>query len=165
VVDLAAVVPMHRVERAMMEAEFRRLADVGAVAQLADRHPGRRGMGTTNSILDAHRIGIDVTRSELESRFMVFVREVGLPAPQKNVTFELDGSYLQCDCVRHDKRVIVELDGRAAHSTSAAFERDRERDRMLSANGWRVVRITWRQLQDQPRDLATDLGRILAYAE
>jgi very-short-patch-repair endonuclease len=56
---------------------------------------------------------------------------------------------------------IVELDGRAAHTTTSAFERDRERDRILQADGWRVVRVTWRQLHDNCRSLASDLRRLL----
>jgi len=57
--------------------------------------------------------------------------------------------------------LIVELDGRAAHATTRAFERDRERDRMLQAAGWRVVRVTWRQLHDQPARIAADLRALL----
>ena len=45
--------------------------------------------------------------------------------------------------------LIAELDGRAVHGTARAFERDRARDRALSAAGWRVVRITWRQLSEE----------------
>jgi very-short-patch-repair endonuclease len=161
VLDLATVVPMHQVERAMNEAEFRRLADGRAVAQLGDRYAGRRGMGTIKSILEAHGIATGVTRSELESRFLRFLRKAGLPLPRLNVNLVIDGRWLQCDCVWHAQRVIVELDGRAAHATAAAFERDRARDRVLAAHGWRVVRVTWRQLHSERHALAADLRMIL----
>jgi very-short-patch-repair endonuclease len=52
---------------------------------------------------------------------------------------------------------VVELDGHATHSTRAAFERDRSSDRMLLIAGWRVARITWRQLRDRPAVIAADL--------
>ncbi|MBV9838606.1 MAG: hypothetical protein JO156_10815 [Solirubrobacterales bacterium] len=32
----------------------------------------------------------------------------------------------------------------------AAFERDRRRDQILTAHGYRVIRITWRQLTREP---------------
>ena len=67
----------------------------------------------------------------------------------------------ECDCVWPDRAVIVELDGRATHATRAAFEWDRERDRVLSAAGWRVIRITWRQLHQTPERVAADLRRLL----
>jgi very-short-patch-repair endonuclease len=52
--------------------------------------------------------------------------------------------------------------GHETHGTRAAFERDRERDRILQAHGWRVVRITWRQFHDDPGAIAADLLRLLA---
>jgi very-short-patch-repair endonuclease len=53
--------------------------------------------------------------------------------------------------------LIVEVDGWAHHGGSASFERDRARDRRLVAAGWRVVRITWRQLVDDPDSVVRDL--------
>jgi very-short-patch-repair endonuclease len=70
----------------------------------------------------------------------------------------------ECDCVWREQRVAVELDSRTVHDTSAAFERDRARDRALQAAGWRVVRVTWRQLHGEPDGLAADLRRILRAA-
>jgi very-short-patch-repair endonuclease len=60
-----------------------------------------------------------------------------------------------------DRRVVIELDGHASHGTRLAFERDRERDRILTAAGWRVVRVTWRQLHDDAERLAADLRRLV----
>ena len=58
-------------------------------------------------------------------------------------------------------KLVVELDGRGVHRTDLAFEKDRERDRLLLAEGWRVIRITWRQLRyDSPAVLA-DLHALL----
>jgi very-short-patch-repair endonuclease len=58
-------------------------------------------------------------------------------------------------------RLIVELDSRGFHGTTAAFERDRARDRVLQAGGWRVVRITWRQLHDDEDRVAADLRELV----
>src|SRR5204863_5525897 len=44
--------------------------------------------------------------------------------------------------------LVVELDGHAVHGTRTAFERDRARDRAFQAAGWRVIRVTWRQLHE-----------------
>jgi len=59
-------------------------------------------------------------------------------------------------------RVIVELDGRATHHTTLAFDNDRERDRILMAHGWRVMRVTWRQPCRDPEALAYDLRTLLS---
>jgi len=56
---------------------------------------------------------------------------------------------------------VVELDGREAHATRKAFESDRERDRIFTAEGWRVVHVTWLQLTEGPEAIVRDLRRVL----
>jgi very-short-patch-repair endonuclease len=55
----------------------------------------------------------------------------------------------------------VELDSRTFHDVADAFETDRVRDRRLEAAGWRVVRITWRQLRRTGAHVEADLRRLL----
>jgi very-short-patch-repair endonuclease len=59
------------------------------------------------------------------------------------------------------ERLLAELDGRAVHGTNSAFESDRQRDRILLAEGWRSTRITWRALRDEPEEIAADLRQVL----
>ncbi len=47
-------------------------------------------------------------------------------------------------------RLIVEFDGWQTHHTRKAFETDRRRDQRLTAAGFRVIRITWLQLEREP---------------
>ena len=105
--------------------------------------------------------GAELTRSELEARFRTFIAEFALPRPELNAWLQIGGEWLECDCLWRSKRVIAELDGRSFHDTAAAFERDRARDRRLSAAGWRVIRVTWRQLQQGASGVAADLRIIL----
>jgi very-short-patch-repair endonuclease len=58
----------------------------------------------------------------------------------------------------------VETDGRAAHGTRRAFEHDRRRDQQLMLAGWRVIRVTWRQLTREPEELARTVQALLAAA-
>jgi very-short-patch-repair endonuclease len=60
-----------------------------------------------------------------------------------------------------EHRLIVETDGAAAHLTPTAFETDRARDARLTALGYRVIRITWRQLAERPHDVARILEALL----
>jgi very-short-patch-repair endonuclease len=66
------------------------------------------------------------------------------------------------DCLWERERLVVELDGHAAHSTARAFEADRERDRLLTGAGWRVVRLTWRQLRDESASIAAELRAMMS---
>jgi hypothetical protein len=155
VLDLASVLSAHQVERAFNQAEMQHFTDVLSLPDLVERYPGRRGIRAIKAILEA---GPAFTRSELEARFRAFARSADIPPPSFNAW--LLG--FECDCVWHDQRVIVELDGHATHATRAAFERDRARDRALNVAGWRTIRITWRQLHERPEELAADLRTILA---
>lgn len=160
--DLATVLDRRQIERAMEEAEIRRLDDPLSLPDLLERYPRRRGTATIKAILEAGQIGSTITRSELEERFLAFIESRFLPSPELNVDIEVQGRWIEADCVWHEQRVIVELDGHATHRTAAAYERDRARDRALNAAGWRVVRVTWRQLHQDADALAADLGALLA---
>jgi uncharacterized protein DUF559 len=159
--DLAAVLERRQVERAVHEAEARRLGDSLSLEEIVARHPRRRGVATVRAILSAGGIGSTVTRSELEARFVGFLDAVGLPRPEVNASLQVGGRWVEADCVWRAQRLIVELDGHAFHATTTAYERDRARDRSLHAGGWRVVRVTWRQLHDDAEALATDLRSLL----
>jgi very-short-patch-repair endonuclease len=48
------------------------------------------------------------------------------------------------------------------HGHRAAFENDRLRDQQLAAEGYVVVRVTWRQLTEEPMAVLARLARALA---
>lgn len=81
--------------------------------------------------------------------------------PQLNGSLALRNRFFEPDCIWDEQRLIVELDGRDVHGTHAAFESDRQRDRILLAEGWRWARVTWRQLRDEPEAIAADLRAAL----
>lgn len=147
--DLAAVVDAKQLRRAVREAQYSRLVDAANVEVTPRRHgaPALRAIVATD----------EVTRSTFEDAFLAFVERRGLPRPETNVVLPFG----EADCIWRDVRVNVELDGNAAHGTRDAFERDRARDRAAALAGWTVVRITWRQFQDERRAVEADLRRLL----
>lgn len=150
--DLAAVVSRQALERALDEAEMLRLP---GPHELLDRYPGRRGAATLRTVLLTSRSPTP-TRTELEDRFLTFLDDWGFDRPDVNSIIE----GLEVDAVWREARLIVELDGFATHGTRRGFERDRERDRRLTAAGWRVIRLTWRQLE-HGEALARELRALL----
>jgi very-short-patch-repair endonuclease len=72
----------------------------------------------------------------------------------------IDGETFEIDAPWRPERLAVELDIRQFHLTPLAFERDRRRDRKLSAAGWRPVRITWRQMTEDRAGVGLDLTRM-----
>ena len=53
--------------------------------------------------------------------------------------------------------LVVETDGGAAHGTARALERDRVKDVKLLVAGWRVVRVTYVRLLNEPDQVAAEL--------
>ena len=108
-------------------------------------------------------LGKGPTRKGLEQRFRGFLRDHELPKPSRfNAPIELGGGRIEVDCLWRKQRLIVELDGRGAHMTTAAFHDDRARDQELVAAGFRVIRITWWQLVHEPSRIAGIIARLLA---
>jgi hypothetical protein len=154
-VDLADVAPPRLLERAIDEADYLRLDTNG----LRPRK-GRRGEGALSAVLVAHTPGSTRTRSELEELFLALCDEYGIERPEVNVIVE---GY-ECDFVWRARALIVETDGGAAHGTAKARERDRIKDVKLLLKGWRVVRITWMRLLNEPDQVAAELQQLLTQA-
>src|SRR4051812_31296809 len=157
--DLAAVTDRQAVDSALHEAEYQGLTDVVPLVELLERHPHARGTAILRELLAIARLGIDRSRSELEDAFHAFVDEHRLPRPRRNA--QVLG--YTCDCVWHEAKLVVELDG-GVHRTTRRFHSDRERDRRLAVAGWTVIRVTWRHLLSDRAALAADLRALLASA-
>jgi hypothetical protein len=158
--DLAAIVSPQHLQAAFNEAEVRRLASPTSLDALLARYPGRRGTRALERVLDNHhKNGQTIPTSILERRFLTFLDASGLPRP---ATINRPSDHGELDATWPEQRLIVECDGFATHGTREAFERDRAKDRALQVAGWRVVRITWRQLTADADTLAAQLEALLA---
>jgi hypothetical protein len=160
--DLASLLSGHQLERAFNEAEVQRLVDRLSLPELIARYPRHRGLASLRGLLDA-KTPRGITRSRLEERFVAFLDTNGLPRPHLNAGLTLRGRFFEVDCLWRARRLVVELDGRGFHDTGRAFEMDRERDRILLAEGWRVTRVTWRQLDEETASVAADLREMLRF--
>jgi predicted transcriptional regulator of viral defense system len=158
--DLAAVVGRHDVERAMEAAERLRLFDLGALREVLTRHGGRAGTPLVAAVLEQYAEP-EFTRSELERVFLELCAAHGLPPPAVNVWV----ADYEVDFFWRAQNLIAEADSRRFHATRAAFERDRARDARLTALGYRVVRFTYRQVEREPTSVAGVLGSLLAQPE
>jgi very-short-patch-repair endonuclease len=147
--DLADVLSDQALKRAVDEAEYRRLLDMTALIATVDRNPGRSGA----RLLKAAQGPIELTRSELEDRFLSLVRRRGWPRPRVNARLE---GY-EVDFYWPGAGVVVELDGFAAHGTRARFESDRRKDRALRRAGIDPIRLTAQALRYEEEAIAADL--------
>lgn len=159
--DLAAVLDRRALERAWHEAEVQGLRDRVSLPVLLDRYPGRRGARDLRALLEEPE-PVGFTRNDFEEAFLALVDGHGLRRPRMNGDLHLRGRFFQIDALWDEERVAVELDSRSVHGTKKNFESDRQRDRILLAEGWRTMRVTWRQLHEEADEIVADLRKALA---
>lgn len=102
--------------------------------------------------------GDDHTRSDLELDFLGLCRRHRLPAPEVNVPI---GAYL-VDFLWRDRRLIVETDSYVYHRGEEAFQDDHSRDLNLKSLGYEVVRLSERQINEEPDRVAKTLAVLLS---
>jgi very-short-patch-repair endonuclease/predicted transcriptional regulator of viral defense system len=158
--DLAAVLDEHHLARACERAEALRLGSPTSLQDLVDRYPRRPGTPALRRLLERGGVVPTRTENDFERRFLTLLDAENLPRPLVNEPL----GAIRPDFRWPEQRLIVETDGFETHGTRAAFERDRARDRALTAAGWRVVRVTKRQLDDDPDTLAAELAAMLRSA-
>jgi very-short-patch-repair endonuclease len=99
-----------------------------------------------------------MTRSEAERRLLGLIKRAELPVPSCNA--RLHG--FEVDALWAGRKLVLEVDGYAFHGHRAAFERDRRRDQTHAADGYRVIRVTWRRLQREPLAVVARLAQALS---
>jgi Transcriptional regulator, AbiEi antitoxin/Protein of unknown function (DUF559) len=130
-----------RLELAVDRAEKQRLLDFADLRALLDRYAGAPGTPSLKAVLASYTDPLDV-RSELEVLVLELCDAHGLPRPLVNCVIE--GAVR--DFCWPSRRLVVEADSFAWHSSPAALNADRERDVALTLAGWRVLRFTYAQV-------------------
>lgn len=130
-----------------------------ALLDVAEEHPGVRGSVDVREVL-----ALMDPRSEslMETRLRLVVVFSDLPAPDLQVPVTLpSGKGARLDLAWRRQKVALEYDGEE-HRTPAQHADDLDRDAGLADLGWRVLRVTARQVYRFPDDLVRRLARMLA---
>lgn len=151
-IDLGGVVPSTMLEAALERALHGRLTTFDRLVRRffeVARH-GRTGVGPLRSLLVDRDPLLAPAESDLETHLLRILREGGLPEPVRQFTVNLGGAVFRLDVSYPELKIFIEGDGFGTHSTRKAFERDRERQNLLVANGWLPLVFTWRHLCHGP---------------
>ena len=158
-VDLAAVLTIDELESALAVTRRRKLA-TDAEIRASDRARAL-AKGRRQPQRAAH--GRDrqprLTRSKYERKLLQLIAAAQLPMPIPNV--KVEGH--EVDLFWPEQRLIVEFDGFAFHSDRKAFENDRLRDQRLTAAGYRVLRVTARQIDTTPEAVIARIAQALTH--
>lgn len=145
-VDCTSTFSEEQLKRCIREAEILRIFDL---RQFED--PPKR-----LAALIAHH-GPQPAHEGLETLFARL-----MPADLPPHEFNAHVGPYEVDVLFPAQRVIVELDDRRTHETTHAFQSDRAKDAALTALGYRVLRITWQRLTQEPALVIAQLRAVLA---
>lgn len=168
VFDLARVMRPGRLRRVIDHALALDHATVDDLRGVLTRVEGSRLKGTVAFRESIAELSDDYVPSQTALERLLFdaLEGHGLPPIDRQVSMPWwDRLPHRVDAVIHDWRLILEADGRAYHTKRDDFERDRERDNLAVAHGYRVMRFTWRMLTDGPEQvlrLVREAGRVHA---
>ncbi|MDQ6728692.1 MAG: DUF559 domain-containing protein [Actinomycetota bacterium] len=153
VLDLCGCVHPLRAERALDNAlamELATVADIGAMlAETGAR--GRPGTALLRRLMAVRTADYVAPASELEALVMAVLAADGVPPPDRQEW--VGGTRApagRVDFAFREARVVVEADSRRHHSSWLDVQADHRRDLLLITAGWRVVRVNWHQLVEDP---------------
>ncbi len=163
-VDLGSTVDPGILERALDDALRRGLTSLPRLrfrlTQL--RRPGRRGVAALARLIDERDPSLPMPESRLEARVIEVLRTARLPMPvrQHEVTMERR-VIARVDLAYPEHLLAVECDGYRYHSGKAAWEKDLRRRNHLTALGWRVLHVTWDDVERWPLQVAERIAAAL----
>lgn len=148
--DLASTMSFIELEAAFTEAERLGLVRMKEVQKMAARGRGWKGVGKLRRLIKTWNPDLRDTKSFLEIAFARLCQDQDIPLPEINVRV----GNMEADCLWRKPALIVELDSYRHHSSRRAFERDRRKTRRFEKLGFRVLRLTYRMVIDEPDETA-----------
>ena len=110
-----------------------------------------RGMKKAHAEGRAHNIGESRWNNEHSYPEKFFKKVIENEFDDTNFIQEYPVSIYSIDFAWVDKKKAIEIDGEQHVRTIDNFERDIRKDRCLFEHGWKVLRIPWKFLYDNPK--------------
>lgn len=164
--DLAAVTDLSTLRGLAIDARQRSLLDPAVLWELWERTRPAPGHRRLLSLAEQLAGGEELVDSTLEWRTRGAIRREGLPAPHPEpYPVEVDGRVVaRIDIAWPQYRVGVECEGYRYHSQRRQLDRDSARQNLLLSLDWRLLLVTWAQLQQSPGEVVAQIRRLLEAA-
>ena len=125
--------------------------------------PGVPGSGPLGELLQLREPCPRPHHSVLEVEFRQLARDEELPQATSQFPVELrPGLTVHLDFAYPHEKLAIEIDSLRWHSGTRAIKRDNERQNLLVALGWRVLRFEWNDVIRRPREVAAQIRNALA---
>lgn len=156
--------PLARSEQVLDLALQRRWISAADVDLIVSRRSGRGRRGVSR-LRHLQRRAASGSKSEAEQRMGQLLKRAGGSWIANYVIRDRDGTTLaELDFADPGRHIAIEVDGRAFHSDSEAFEHDRKRQNLLVLAGWTVLRFTWERIIADPEGVIAEVIAAMARA-
>lgn len=156
-VDCLASLPLEDARRLLAWVTTRQVLDRTGLAAATRARTGRHGTPQLVRLLRETSSG---ALSPAELRLHDVLRRAGITGWIANAPVpDVDG--VVADVLFAAERVVVEVDGFAAHSGRDAFVTDRRRQNRLVNAGYAVLRFSWDDLVERPQAVAAEIRAAL----
>ena len=155
-VDVGCVVEHEVLEEAVERALLRRLVSVAGLRAMIDEVGGcgRNGVGVLRRLLDQRALGDAKPESMLEPLMARLCARNNVAEVEYQATLTVAGHRFRPDFLIRDAKLVIETDGFEVHGTKGALHYDLERQNLLVADGWQVLRYTRTHLRSPARTAA-----------
>ncbi len=168
VLDLAAVLPWSRFERAIDAVIRQKLCDWPDLCEVLALHSiqGRNGCGPLRAILDERYGDDNIPDSAFNRMVGRLLERSGMPSPRYEYEIlDRSGRFVgRVDLAYQRERIAIELDSVRWHLNRESFEKDPRRKNRLMLAGWTVLTFTWSDFVDRPGELVRDVSAALRLA-
>ncbi|QWC85573.1 DUF559 domain-containing protein [Nocardioidaceae bacterium] len=123
------------------------------------RGPGAATARRAASLVDAR------SANPFESVLKVLASQVAGLDVTPQVPIELPGLFVRPDLVDVRRRIVLEADSHAWHSTRSQLRRDCVRYTLLAADGWLVLRFSWEDVMFRADYVREVLARAVALSD
>ena len=163
--DLACRLTPENLDLAFDSALRQGLTRFDRLKRFHDGHagPGVPGSGPLGELLRLREPCPRPHHSVLEVEFRQLARDQDLPRAVSQFPVELrPGLTVHLDFAYPHVKLAIEVDSVRWHSGTRAIKRDNERQNLLVALGWRVLRFEWDDVIRRPQEVAAQIRDALA---
>jgi very-short-patch-repair endonuclease len=167
-IDLSASLPTKSLEQLLDEAIRKGMTDISRLRGELRRFGGnRRGTRVLRRLIEARDSNNEErTDSELEDELLRLIRKRRLPLPAAHYNVVDGDKWLgEVDFAYPQSRIAIQVHGHAVHSLKRVWENDQRRENGLVRAGWKLLKATHLQLDEDPNSFLEALKSLLDAAK
>jgi hypothetical protein len=163
--DLASCVNEERMNQVLDDALRKGLVSMESLGRTVaqGKGSGRRGVAVLRRLVQQRDPAYQPSASELQASVRRLLVGAGLEVEEEYVITDADGNFIaRVDFRLSGEWVVVEVEGRANHSSKVDWEHDLTRRNRITGEGWGVIHATADKVNNHPEEFLAEVHRARA---